>query len=93
MLGLAWPKRLLKGIEAKAARLCDRRRASAAPLLFHLRMIVETADLVFLDDQPVLIVPVMDDLIDTLAAFEAEGEDRENDLCDEPQLDDEPTAG
>ena len=55
-----------------------------------LRMIVETADLVIVDDRPHLIVPALDDLIDTLAAFEAEGEDRENDLEDEPQPDDEP---
>ena len=28
--------------------------------------------------------------VDALASFEVEGEDRENDLCDEPQVDDEP---
>ena len=58
-----------------------------------LRMIVETADLALIGDDLHLIVPVFGDLIDTLAAFEAEGEDRENDLCDEPHPDDEPTAG
>ena len=55
-----------------------------------LRMICETADLVIVEDQLHLIVPALDDLVDILAAFEAEGEDRENDLEDEPQPDDEP---
>ena len=58
-----------------------------------LRMIYETADLVLVNDEPYLIVAALDDLIDTPAAFEAEGEDRENDFEDEPQPDDEPTAG
>ncbi len=31
-------------------------------------------------------------LADAMAAFEAEGEDRENDLCDEPPEDDEPSV-
>jgi len=56
-------------------------------------MICETADLVIVDDRLHLIVPALDGLMDTLAAFEAEGEDRENDLEDEPQPDDEPVAG
>ena len=29
--------------------------------------------------------------VDALTAFEVEGEDREMDLCDEPQVDDEPS--
>ena len=57
-----------------------------------LRMICETADLVIVDDQLHLIVPALDGLMDTLAAFEAEAEDRENDLEDEPQdVDDDQT--
>ena len=46
------------------------------------------------DGQPYLVAPVTADTIDALAAFEAEGEDRENDLCDEPQTwDYEPSIG
>ncbi len=38
-----------------------------------------------------LVAPVSNATIDALAAFEAEGEDREpGDLCDEPGFDNEP---
>ena len=37
-----------------------------------------------------LVARVSSATIDALAAFEAEGEDREWDQCDEPQVDDEP---
>ena len=36
------------------------------------------------------MAPLSDDTVDALAAFKAEDEDRENDLCDEPGQDDEP---
>ena len=59
-----------------------------------LQLICETADLVVVDEgHGYLIVPVTGILIDILAAFEAEGEDRENDLEDEPMPDDEPSIG
>ena len=58
-----------------------------------LRHIAETADLIETGDSTWLLAPVTADLVDTLAAFEADGEDRENDLYDEPQADDEPSLG
>ena len=42
-----------------------------------LREIVEIRDLVEVDGQTCLVAPVSDDTVDALAAFEAEGEDRE----------------
>ena len=38
------------------------------------------------DGKTYLVARVSSATIDALAAFEAEGEDRENDLCDEPSL-------
>ena len=58
-----------------------------------LAQICETADLLTVDDRPWLLVPADPRLLDTLAAFGAEAEDRENDLEDEPQADDEPSLG
>jgi hypothetical protein len=64
--------------------------------------IVENADLIQVgeDAPPFLLVQVSPDLLDTLAAFGAEAEDRENDLEDEPTedvehdtSDDEPSLG
>ena len=55
-----------------------------------LREIAETGDLVTQDGKTYLVARVSSATIDALAAFEAEAEDRENDLCDEPQVDDEP---
>ena len=51
-----------------------------------LRQIVATADLIEAGDGgPWLLVPTTPTLIGALAAFEADAEDRENDLEDEPQ--------
>ena len=59
-----------------------------------LRHIVETADLLDVGDSGTwLLVPTTTALLDALAAFEVEGEDRENDIEDEPQSDDEPSIG
>ena len=58
-----------------------------------LVQICETADLLTVDEQPWLLVPADPRLLDTLATFGAEAEDRENDLEDEPQRDDEPSLG
>lgn len=55
--------------------------------------ICDTADLLMVEDKLWLLVPADTRLIDTLAAFGAEAEDRENDLEDEPQADDEPSLG
>ncbi len=43
-------------------------------------------DLAEVDWQTYLVAPVSDDAVDALAAFEAEGEDRESALCDEPSV-------
>ncbi len=59
-----------------------------------LRHICETADLLDVGDSGVwLLVPTTAALLDALAAFEVEAEDRENDIEDEPQSDDEPSIG
>ena len=55
-----------------------------------LREIVERGDLAEVHGEFYLVAPVSPATIDALAAFEAEGEDRENDLCDEPGEDAEP---
>ncbi len=49
-----------------------------------LREIVERGDLAMVDGQPFIVAPVSPETIDALAAFEAEGEDME----DEPVEDD-----
>ena len=51
-----------------------------------MRHIAANADILTVDDQLWLLVPVGQhpELLDVLAAFEADGEDRENDLEDEP---------
>ena len=54
-----------------------------------LRNIAETADLLFVEGQPYLLAMVTEATLAALAAFEAEAEDRENDLCDEPGQDEE----
>ncbi len=58
-----------------------------------LAHICETADLLTVDEEPWLLVPADPRLLDTLAVFGAEAEDREMDLEDEPQADDEPSLG
>jgi hypothetical protein len=67
-----------------------------------LDWIVENADLIQVEEDapPFLLVQVSPDLLDTLAAFGAEAEGRENDLEDEPtedveqdMSDDEPSLG
>ena len=45
-----------------------------------------------IEGQFFLVAPVSAPTIDALAALEAEGEDREDDLCDEPDQDDEPAV-
>lgn len=64
-----------------------------------LREIAQGGDLAEVNGQSYLVAPVSPAAIDALAAFEAEGEDRENDLCDEPgedreldRSDDEPDS-
>ena len=54
-----------------------------------MREIVERGDLAEVNGQAYLVAPVSAPTIDALAAFEAEGEDRENDLCDEEETDDD----
>ena len=49
-----------------------------------LREIAEHGPLTVIEGQFFLVAPVSAPTIDALAAFEAEGEDREDDLCDEP---------
>jgi hypothetical protein len=56
-----------------------------------MREIIEGADLIFVDGTTYLIAPVSPRCIDALSMFEAEGEDRVNDLEDEPDADDEPS--
>ena len=55
-----------------------------------LREIVERGDLAVLDGQTYLVAPVSPTTIDTLAVFEAEHEDREDEPV-EAQGDDEPS--
>ena len=54
-----------------------------------MREIAERGDLAEVNGQAYLVAPVSAPTIDALAAFEAEGEDRENDLCDEEETDDD----
>ncbi len=63
----------------------------APPERMALAQICETADLLMGDDRPWLLVPADPRLLDTLANFGAEVEDRENDLEDEPPSGDEPS--
>ena len=58
-----------------------------------LREIVETGDLVKENGHTYIVARLSSATIDALAAFEAEGEDRENDLEDEPETDTEPNLG
>ena len=53
-----------------------------------MRALCQTADLFVVDDQAYLLAPVAPALLNTLAAFESEGYDREPD--DAPELDDLP---
>ena len=55
-----------------------------------LREIVERSDLAMVDGQPFIVAPVSGETLDTLAAFEAEGEDREDEPV-EDQDDDGPS--
>ncbi len=55
-----------------------------------LREIVERGDLAHVDGQAYLVAPVSPETLDTLAAFEAEGEDREDEPV-EDQGDDGPS--
>lgn len=48
-----------------------------------LEAIVECADILTIDGEVHLILPARPELLDALAAYAAEGEDRENDLEDE----------
>ena len=50
-----------------------------------MREIAERADLIFVDGQTYLVAPVTPRCIDTLAAFEADAEDREPEP-DEPSI-------
>ncbi len=52
-----------------------------------MREIAERGDLTVVEGRSYLVAPVSAPTIDALAAFEAEAEDRENDLCDEPSED------
>ncbi len=54
-----------------------------------LRGIVERGDLAMVDGQPFIVAPVSGETLDTLAAFEAEGEDLEDEPV-EDQGDDGP---
>lgn len=53
-----------------------------------LTQIAEAADLLMVDERPWLLVPASPWLIDTLAALNAECEDREPCMEDEPSYDD-----
>ncbi len=55
-----------------------------------MREIAQRGDLAEVDGKHYLVAPVSNATIDALSAFEAEGEDRENDLEDEPGHDNEP---
>jgi hypothetical protein len=57
-----------------------------------MREIVERGDLIHVDGVTYLVAPVSARCIDAMAAFESEGEDRVNDLCDEPDANAEPDA-
>lgn len=52
-----------------------------------LKEIVENGDILFIDGYAYLLAPVCPQIVDTLAAFGAEAEDRESDLCDEQSED------
>ncbi len=54
-----------------------------------MREIVERGDLAEVDGEQFIVAPVSPATIDALAAFEAEGEDREKDLCDGQKEDDD----
>ncbi len=58
-----------------------------------LAQICETADVLTVEQRAWLLVPADTQLLDTLAVFGAEAEDREMDLEDEAQADDEPSIG
>ena len=51
-----------------------------------MAQVCQTADLLQTEAGAFLLVPCDAKLIDTLAAFDAQGEDRENDLEDEPEI-------
>ncbi len=55
-----------------------------------LAQIVETADLVMIDGEPWLVIPALGQLLDRLAAFQAEAEDREPDVDTEGEDADTP---
>ncbi len=55
-----------------------------------LREIVQAGDLAEVEGKVYLVAAVAAATIDAMAAFEAEGADLENDLCDEPSEDREP---
>ena len=61
--------------------------ALAPPERKALAAIAESADLLTVEDQSWLLVPAPAWLLDTLAAFGAEAEDREPGLDDEPETD------
>jgi hypothetical protein len=54
-----------------------------------LEEIVENGDILIVDGYAYLLAPVRPETVDILAAFGAEAEDRENDLCDEANEDPE----
>ena len=54
-----------------------------------LKEIVENGDILFVDGCAYLLALVCPETVDILAAFGAEAEDRENDLCDEASEDPE----
>ncbi len=58
-----------------------------------LEEIVENGDLLFIDGYAYLLALVRPETVDILAAFGAESEDRENDLCDEDNDDAEYSEG
>ena len=57
-----------------------------------MREIAQHGDLTEVHGQQFIMAPVSPATVDALAAFEAEGEDRENDLCDEPPENDDDRA-
>ena len=58
-----------------------------APERKALEEIVENGDILLIDGYAYLLAPVCPETVDILAAFGAEAEDRENDLCDEESED------
>ena len=59
-----------------------------------MREIAQAGDLAEVNGKTYIVAPVSPKTIDALAAFEAEGEDRESaDLCDEPGQDKEESLG